>query len=94
MLTCLALMAGLAVTCAASAAPQKHDPVLTSFDLQGVAEYIQAGKARNIVVMCGAGISVSAGIPDFRTPGTGEALCSGRQRHSWQDATLAMLQAC
>lgn len=49
----------------------KREPVLDSLDLQGVAQLIQSGKARRIIVMCGAGVSVSAGIPDFRTPGTG-----------------------
>jgi len=44
---------------------------LTTPDLKGVAEYIRDGHAKNIIVMTGAGISVSAGIPDFRTPGTG-----------------------
>ena len=46
-------------------------PVLSSFDLRGVAEHIRNGKCGNVIVMAGAGISVSAGIPDFRTPGTG-----------------------
>lgn len=49
---------------------EKPEALLDSFDLQGVASLIKAG-TRNIIVMCGAGISVSAGIPDFRTPGTG-----------------------
>jgi hypothetical protein len=49
----------------------KREPVLDSLDLQGVAQLIQSGKAQRIIVMCGAGVSVSAGIPDFRTPGTG-----------------------
>lgn len=43
---------------------------LGSLDLAGVAELIKSGRSRKIVVMAGAGISVAAGIPDFRTPGT------------------------
>ena len=52
-------------------APALQPPILDSLDLAGVAAHIRAGKCRNIIVMAGAGISVSAGIPDFRTPGTG-----------------------
>jgi len=43
--------------------------VLKSFDLSGAIEYMV--NCSNIIVMTGAGISTSAGIPDFRTPGTG-----------------------
>lgn len=45
--------------------------VLTSRNLDGIAEYIRAGKARTLTIMVGAGISTSAGIPDFRSPDTG-----------------------
>ena len=39
--------------------------------MEALAEYINSGKVENIVVMTGAGISTSAGIPDFRSPDTG-----------------------
>ena len=39
--------------------------------VERIAKIIKDGDVKNIVVMSGAGISVAAGIPDFRTPGTG-----------------------
>ena len=39
--------------------------------VDGIIEYIKSDACKNIVVMVGAGISTSAGIPDFRSPGSG-----------------------
>ncbi|CAH1787246.1 unnamed protein product [Owenia fusiformis] len=44
---------------------------VTCHNLEDVARYITSKRAKNIVVMAGAGISTPSGIPDFRTPGTG-----------------------
>lgn len=44
---------------------------LPSLDLDGVVQLLKQGKVKKVVCLCGAGISVSAGIPDFRSPGTG-----------------------
>jgi NAD-dependent deacetylase sirtuin 2 len=46
-----------------------HTDVLESSDLEGIAKHLQGCK--NVVVLVGAGMSVGAGIPDFRTPGSG-----------------------
>jgi len=42
-----------------------------NISIEGVAEMIKTGKCKNICFMTGAGISTSAGIPDFRSPNFG-----------------------
>ncbi|KAG9071104.1 NAD-dependent protein deacetylase sirtuin-2 [Linnemannia hyalina] len=45
--------------------------ILKDGTIESVAELINNGSAKNIIVMSGAGISTAAGIKDFRSPGTG-----------------------
>jgi len=47
---------------------QDDDAKLT---LESLANGLKDGKFRNVVVLCGAGISTSAGVPDFRSPSAG-----------------------
>lgn len=47
------------------------EKVLEEVSVEGVVKYIKSGQCKNIITMAGAGISTSAGIPDFRSPGTG-----------------------
>ncbi|CAE8622621.1 unnamed protein product [Polarella glacialis] len=54
-----------------SESDEVHPTVLSSLDLEGIAQQIKDGKAKKVIVMVGAGLSTAAGIPDFRTPGTG-----------------------
>ncbi|KAL6057147.1 NAD-dependent protein deacetylase sirtuin-3, mitochondrial [Balamuthia mandrillaris] len=49
-----------------------HNVVLEGdLSLEKVASCLREGKCKNVVVMVGAGISVAAGIPDFRSPNSG-----------------------
>jgi NAD-dependent protein deacetylase sirtuin 2 len=54
-------------------------------NIEGVARALREGTAKRVIVMAGAGISVSAGIPDFRTPGTG--LYDNLQKYDLPDPT-------
>nr|CCD12889.1 unnamed protein product [Trypanosoma congolense IL3000] len=61
---------------------------------EGLAQYIRKNNISKIVVMAGAGISVSAGIPDFRSPNVGLYAKLGKYNlHSPTDAfTLELLR--
>merc|ERR1712130_656763 len=51
-----------------------HDPSLPDrprLSFENILENLKNGKYKNIMLCVGAGISTAAGIPDFRTPGTG-----------------------
>ncbi|KAG9024691.1 Sir2 histone deacetylase Hst2 [Tulasnella sp. JGI-2019a] len=45
--------------------------VLEALDIPSIAKYIKSDRCKNVMLMTGAGISTSAGIPDFRSPDTG-----------------------
>ncbi|XP_050187168.1 NAD-dependent protein deacetylase sirtuin-2 isoform X1 [Myiozetetes cayanensis] len=49
----------------------KPERVLDELSLDGVSRFLRSERCKNIICMVGAGISTSAGIPDFRSPGTG-----------------------
>lgn len=50
---------------------QSQQKVLREVSLDGMIEYIKEKENCKIVTMAGAGISTSAGIPDFRSPSSG-----------------------
>ncbi|XP_076281455.1 sirtuin 2 isoform X1 [Lasioglossum baleicum] len=50
---------------------QSQKKVLRELSIDGIVDYIKENDDIKIVTMAGAGISTSAGIPDFRSPSSG-----------------------
>ncbi|KAJ3207698.1 NAD-dependent protein deacetylase sirtuin-2 [Entophlyctis luteolus] len=50
---------------------KSSNSILKDSTIESFAEYVKENNCRKIVVLTGAGLSTSAGIPDFRSPGTG-----------------------
>ncbi|KPJ01463.1 NAD-dependent deacetylase sirtuin-2 [Papilio xuthus] len=51
--------------------PIPTEQVLEEVSLDGIVKWIKSEKCKNIITLSGAGISTTAGIPDFRSPETG-----------------------
>ncbi|KAK9704263.1 Sir2 family [Popillia japonica] len=47
------------------------EKILEEFTIDGIVSHINKNNCNNIIVMAGAGISTTAGIPDFRSPVSG-----------------------
>ncbi|KAJ8674253.1 hypothetical protein QAD02_005515 [Eretmocerus hayati] len=54
-----------------NSSPEPGDRVLDEPTLDGIVKYIKDKNVTKIITMAGAGISTSAGIPDFRSPKSG-----------------------
>ena len=48
-----------------------ESPGISQYQREWLVEYLNSPSCHNVVVLTGAGISAAAGVPDFRSPGTG-----------------------